>query len=294
MGWLSVSYSYRQKEGVMLTLSRVAPHDWEFIYPDIYDDLMGEFDRGCESYEEGDLDEAERIFRAVLAQMPDHLDAIHHLALVLSDRNLFDEARDLWEQAVRIGRKAFPQDFEIEGDLLEWGWLENRPFVRCLHGLALARYEEEETEEALKLFQELLSLNPNDNQGVRAMAVEALFKLGRFQDALEIAEEYPDDVMPETLYGRAFALFKLRRRQEATIALQKAIEYLPLVGKELLKTKHRLPRTARPDIVTVGGADEAYYYWEYSGRFWKQDAEALEWLREIIGQATKAHRGTNR
>ncbi len=279
----------------MLKLSRVARHEWEFVYPDIYDDLMDQFDSGCESYEEGNLDKAERIFRAVLAQMPDHLDAIHHLALVLSERGLIGEARDLWDQAVRIGHKAFPQDFELRRDRLEWGWLENRPFLRCLHGLALTRYNDGEIEEALRLFQELLSLNPNDNQGVRATAQGALFKLGRFEDALKIAKQYPNDIMPETLYGRALALFKLGRRQEATVALQEAVEHLPLVGKELLKTKHRLPKTARPDMVTVGGADEAYYYWEHLGRFWEEDAEVLEWLREIMRQAAiKTNRSTYR
>ena len=274
----------------MLKLSQMAMHEWEFVYPNTYHDLMDQFDAGCESYEEGDIDEAEKIFRAVLAQMPDHLDAIHHLALVLSERSLMGKARDLWEQAVRIGHKAFPQDFELGRDRLEWAWLENRPFLRCLHGLALTRYDDGKTEEALRLFQELLSLNPNDNQGVRAMAQEALFKLGRFEDALEIAEQYPNDIMPQTLYGRALTLFKLGRRQEATVALQEAIEYLPLVGKELLKTKHHLPRTARPDRVTVGGADEAYYYWEQAGRFWKKDAEALEWLREVMKQAATKRR----
>lgn len=278
----------------MLKLSRVAPHEWEFVYPDIYDDLMDEFHAGCELYEEGDLDEAERVFRAVLTQMPDHLDALHHLALVLSERNLLDEARDLWDQDVRIGHKAFPQDFELGRDRLEWGWLENRPFLRCLHGLALVRYNDGETEEALRLFQELLSLNPNDNQGVRAMAEEALFKLGRFEDALEITEHYPNDIMPETLYGRALALFKLGQRQEATLALQEAIDNLPLVGKELLKAKHRLPRTARPNMVTVGGADEAYYYWEHWGQFWEEDPKALEWLRGIRKQARKARQDTGR
>jgi len=275
----------------MLKLTRVAPHEWEFVYPDIYDNLMDEFNAGCELYEQGDLDAAERAFRQVLARMPDHLDAIHHLAMVLSEGNPPDQSHDLWDQAVRIGRKAFPQDFKPGRDRLEWGWLENRPFLRCLHGLALARYEEEEVEEALRLFQELLSLNPNDNQGVRAMAEGALFKLGRLEDALKITEQYPDDVMSETLYGRALALFKLGRRREATIALKEAVEYLPLVRKELLKTRHRLPRTARPDRVTVGGADEAYYYWEHMGQFWEEDPEALEWLRGITGQPTRARRG---
>ncbi|MCX5990896.1 MAG: tetratricopeptide repeat protein [Chloroflexi bacterium] len=274
----------------MLKLTRVAPHEWEFVYPDIYDNLMDEFNAGCEIYEQGDLAAAERAFRQVLARMPDHLDAIHHLAMVLSEGNHPDQAHDLWDQAVRIGRKAFPQDFKPGRDRLEWGWLENRPFLRCLHGLALARYEEEEVEEALRLFQELLSLNPDDNQGVRAMAEEALFKLGRLEDALKITEQYPDDVMSETLYGRALALFKLGRRREATIALKEAVEYLPLVRRELLKTRHHLPRTARPGFVTLGGADEAYYHWKHWGQFWEEAPEALEWLR-ITGQPPRARRG---
>lgn len=59
------------------------------------------------------------------------------------------------------------------------------------------------------MFQKLLLLNPNDNQGVRTLAEEALFKLDRLEDALKIAEQYPTDIMPDTLYGRALALFKL-------------------------------------------------------------------------------------
>jgi len=266
----------------MLKLSRVAPYEWEFVYPDEYYDLMEGFNRGCESYEEGNLDEAERVFKVVLAEVPYHLDAIHHLAMVLSDRDLVDQARDLWDQSIRIGRKAFPQDFEPGRDRLEWGWLENRPFLRCLHGLALSRREEGRIEEALMLFQELLSLNPNDNQGIRALALEALFKLGRFEDVLNVTKQYHDDAMSETLYGQALALFKLGRRRQATTALKKAIKYLPLVAKEILKTRHRPPKTASSDVVTLGGADEAYYYWEYWGRFWEEDPKALEWLRGMM------------
>jgi tetratricopeptide (TPR) repeat protein len=270
----------------MLKLYRAASHEWEFVYPKIYDQLMDEFNKGCESFEEGNLVETERIFKSVLTQMPDHLDAIHHLAMVQSEQGLVKQARDLWEQSVRIGRKAFPPEFELGHDHLEWGWLDNRPFLRCLHGLALAKYKDGKVHDALQLFQELLSLNPNDNQGVRAMAAEAFFELGKFEKIIEITSHYRDDIMSETLYGRAIALFKLCRRKEATAALNKAIKYLPLVSRELLKKRHSLPKAARPDRVTVGGADEAYYYWEHWGRFWEEDPEVFEWLRRIQG-ATK-------
>lgn len=276
----------------MLKLTPVAPHEWEFVYPKVYDDLMDEFYRGCDLYDAGELDQAAKLFRAVLAQMPDHLDALHHLAIVLSELGLPDEARSLWEQAVRIGRKAFPKDFRAGKDRLEWGWLENRPFLRCLHGLALVRYDEGKMEEALALFQELLALNPNDNQGVRALALEALFKLGKLEDALEITKQYRQDIMPETMYGKALALFKLGHRKEANLALREAIKYLPLVAKEFLKSNHRLPRGASLDFVTAGGADEAYYYWKQWRQLWKKDVEALGWLMEAARKVTTTNRST--
>ena len=149
----------------------------------------------------------------------------------------------------------------------------------------MARYENDEVEEALRLFRELLSLNPNDNQGVRALAVTALFELGRLEDVLKLTERYRDDILPEVLYGRALALFKLGRRRQATIALKKAIDELPLVRKELLKKRHHLPRMAKRDSIVVGGADQAYYYWEHAGRFWEEDPKVTEWLRGTAGSA---------
>jgi len=270
----------------MLKLSPVGPHAWEFVYPPIYSQLMEEFSRGCETLEEGNLGAAEGIYKSILAQLPDHLDAIHHLAMIRSEQHLVDQARNLWEQSVRIGRKAFPPEFKQNQDRLEWGWLDNRPFLRCLHGLALAMYEDGKTAEALKLFQELLSLNPNDNQGVRAPAVEALLKLGKYKDVVDLTGKYPDDVMPETLYGRSLALFKLGQGRKAGVALREAINYLPRVAKELLKAKHRLPKRVLADRVVAGGADEAYYYWERSGQLWSEDPNVLAWLRRTVKSAT--------
>ncbi len=267
----------------MLKLIDSGDHEWEFGYPRQYRDLFDEFDRGCEFFEKGDLKAAEESFRKVLASMPAPLDAIHHLAMVLSERRLWKQARELWEQAVRIGRKAFPRDFRPGRDKLPWVMLDNRPFLRCLHGLALERYEDEKLEEALGLFQEMLQLNPNDNQGVRAVVQELLFTMGRFEEALWISEHYPSDIMPETLYGRALALFKLGRRREATRALKEAVDYRPLVRKELLKKTHRRPKSEWPDLIAVGSAGEAHEYWRTWRRIWEADPEALEWLRETAG-----------
>ena len=268
----------------MLTLSRVGPHEWRFEYPPIFRALMNEFHAGCELYEVDAMEEAETLFRSTLAQMPDHLDALHYLALVLSEREETEYAQDLWSLAVVIGHMAFPPDFESGVDRLEWQFLDNRPFLRCLHGLALTWHERGETEKALGFTQELLSLSPNDNLGIRAVALEELFALGRWEDAFQLTQRYHGDIFPETLYGRALALFRLGRPLMAMTALEQAVKSHPRVKAELLKASHRRPKSKWPGRLEVGGADEAYEYWKSWGRFWKEAPTALTWLESVEKQ----------
>lgn len=270
----------------MLSLQQVGSHEWQFVYPEQYEELMEEFHQGVELLEGGRLNKAERIFRQTLAQMPDHLDALHHLALVLDEEGRKAAALTVWEEAVRIGRAAFPAGFNPGRDRLEWGWLENRPFLRCLQGLALAYREAGDTERALGLYRDLLALNPGDNQGVRGVMAEALFELSRPAEVLALCERYPGDIMPELTYGRALALFTLGRRREADRALREAVAGSPLVTAELLKARHRRPRSRFPGTVTVGGPDEAFDYWEHHGKFWGATPGALGWLRGIVDVRT--------
>ncbi len=38
---------------------------------------------------------------------------------------------------VRIAENSLPDDF---GGVLGWGWIDNRPFLRCLHGMTLSTW----------------------------------------------------------------------------------------------------------------------------------------------------------
>ena len=51
--------------------------------------------------------------------------------------------------------------------MLLWSHIENRPFLRCLHGYALCLWRMERLQEAQEAFERILTLNPNDNQGAR-------------------------------------------------------------------------------------------------------------------------------
>jgi hypothetical protein len=125
-------------------------------------------------------------------------------------------------------------------------------------------------------------LNPNDNQGVCALAVTVLFALKRPEDVIKVCMAYPDDGTPEITYGRALALLQLGRDDEATTALREAVRWRPRVAAELLKTRHRRPQSSIPGYITMGGADEAYEYWQHNGQFWEETEGALSWVAETV------------
>jgi tetratricopeptide (TPR) repeat protein len=261
------------------TLERIGPHAWKFAESAWA--VSERFYTGCELWEAGETPAALAIFQDLLQQHPEHLDVRDRLAHVYEEIGQDDRAKALLEEAVTLGRRAFPPAFR-SGDLLEWGWLENRPFLRCLCSLGVVYEREGRLEEALAIDQELLSLNPNDHQGVRALAVTVLFALKRPEEVIKVCTVYPDDGMPEVAYGRALALFQLGRNHGATTALKEAVRWRPRVAAELLKTRHRRPQSSIPGYITLGGTDEVYEYWHHNGRFWGETEGALTWVAETV------------
>ena len=120
----------------MRKLKRVGRHEWRFDWPRPFQDACDAIDDAVEQFYAGKHSAAERGLRAVLERFPEHLDAMWHLAGFLKRRGQRAEAAKMWKDAVELGRTAFPpRTFQFGRDLLEWAWLENRPFLRCLDSL---------------------------------------------------------------------------------------------------------------------------------------------------------------
>jgi hypothetical protein len=69
-----------------------------------------------------------------------------------------------YEVGVRIGELSLDPNFD---GLLLWGHIDNRPFLRCLHGFSLCLWRLQRFDEATQIFDRMLWLNPADNQGAR-------------------------------------------------------------------------------------------------------------------------------
>jgi hypothetical protein len=75
-----------------------------------------------------------------------------------------DMAVRSYDMGVRIGEISLGKDFD---GLLPWGCIDNRPFLRCLHGYGLCLWRFGRLRDAERVFTRMLWLNPTDNPGVR-------------------------------------------------------------------------------------------------------------------------------
>jgi len=91
------------------------------------------------------------------------LDAHAHLGNLVFDSRPKDAIRH-YEVGVRIGELSLGGGFD---GVLSWGDIDNRPFLRCMHGYGLCLWRLGRFDEALRVFERMLWLNRSDNQGVR-------------------------------------------------------------------------------------------------------------------------------
>jgi tetratricopeptide (TPR) repeat protein len=78
-----------------------------------------------------------------------------------------------YEVGLRIGELSLGLTFD---GLLPWGHIDNRPFLRCMHGFGLCLWRLGRFDEAERIFERMLWLNPSDNQGVRFLIEEVRAK----------------------------------------------------------------------------------------------------------------------
>lgn len=73
-------------------------------------------------------------------------------------------AMKCYQAGVQVGEQALPPGFD---GLLPWGWIDNRPFLRALHGLGLCQWRLGQFGAAKETFWRILMFDPMDSLGVR-------------------------------------------------------------------------------------------------------------------------------
>jgi len=111
----------------------------------------------------GDERGAYAVLMNLLAQDLRCLDAHAHLGNLEFERSP-KQAMLHYEMGTLIGELSLGKSFT---GVLPWGLIDNRPYLRCLHGLGLCAWRLGDLRAARAVFTKMLWLNPGDNQGAR-------------------------------------------------------------------------------------------------------------------------------
>lgn len=190
------------------------------------------------------------------------------------------EAIRFLEDGVSAGERALGKKiFEEEAGSF-WGILETRPYMRARFDLAHLLFLEGKRAEAIAHMQDLLRLNPGDNQGVRHELAGCLLEEGEMEALQKLLDEYLEEYSAVWLYSRALMKFRQDgRTTEADACLVAAFEQNRFVPLYLLGKK-RLPARL-PDYRGLGDDNEAVAYMADNARVWLNTQGALMWMRRI-------------
>jgi tetratricopeptide (TPR) repeat protein len=229
-------------------------------------------------YEAYDADGKRRVelARKALALSPDCADAYGLLAEEAGSDLL--QVRDLFRQGVEAGERALGPAAFVEGAGHFWGALATRPYMRVRLGLAQVLWVLGQSEEAIGHYEELLRLNPGDNQGVRYLLASALLDDRRHDRLRELLDEYDGDATAAWAYTAALLQYRLEGPSAmAEKLLDAAVETNPHVPFWMVS---REGPSDVPDVVGFGDPAEASSYVAESRSVWRQSEGAILWMAE--------------
>lgn len=190
-----------------------------------------------------------------------------------------DKAMSYFKTGIAIGRKRFGGEFLKENKGHFWGIFETRPFMRCLQNYADCLYMKGEVEECVSVLEEIIELNPNDNQGVRDQLGLYYLQLNKLEKFRKLNNAYSED--SGAFHNFNLALFTYKSEGRTT----KADELLRIGISEnefvVPKLTQRKPVEEFPDYYGYGDENEALYYASYAKPVWMYTLGALAWLRDV-------------
>lgn len=227
---------------------------------------------------EAEGEERIRLAEEALEVSPDCADAYVLLAERCED---LKDAIALYAEGVAAGERALGKKAFRDYAGHFWQAIETRPYMRARLGLAHSLREAGRRDEAVAHFDEILRLNPDDNQGIRYVLASCLLDLNRDAELARLLEDYREDDSAAWLYTRALTAFRSHGDSpQARKWLTKGAKANKHVPAYLLGTK-TLPQ-APPEFLTMGEEDEAIGYTFDFLPGWRSTAGALGWLRQTL------------
>lgn len=209
------------------------------------------------------------------------------------------------KEAITILKNGIDHGRELHAELIAslgpdhgiWLHTEARDFMRLLHELADVYLTTDEIEKSVEIYEEMLRLNPGDNQGVRGDLLHAYIILTDASKAKTLLKRFEDIASHDTelAYGAALLeimtamedfedtwMDEIERQQPSDIAgfkkffgkhfqvvdkaMKTAMKANPYVG--LIMTMPGIMEMEEPPMYSIGGPDEALLYAQKHAPTW--------------------------
>lgn len=227
--------------------------------------------------QEQPVTKGKELIKQALKLNPNNVDAYIYLSNLEKD---IDKAIALLNKAIEAGEKTLGEKAFEEDKGHFWGLVETRPYMRAKASLADCLLAKKEVDKAIEVYEEMLELNPNDNQGIRYLLSTFLLTKSDLSKFEKFIEKNDDENCAVWTYNNALYSFKkfgqTIKSQKALLEAYKSnkfvIDYM-LGYKELPKQQ--------PEYIGRGDENEAVSYVSGSWPIWDKTKGALDWLYEF-------------
>jgi tetratricopeptide (TPR) repeat protein len=182
------------------------------------------------------------------------------------------------QQAVAAGERSLGAEFIRENTGHFWMLMETRPYMRAMEQLARLLFAQGLNLDAIRVYERMLELNPNDNQGVRDSLLGAYLCADDLVGAGKLLKSYKDDAGANFAWGRVLERFLAGDPAGAAVTLKTARQANPLV--ELYMTGKRAIPQELPDMYSLGSEEEATMCMDGVGLAWSLHKDAVFWLMD--------------
>jgi tetratricopeptide (TPR) repeat protein len=214
--------------------------------------------------------------KALAARFPDDIDIHAHLGFALLDAGKPKLALEACRAGLTIGEAVLPPKRRVK---LEWGWHENRPFLRAAHGAVLCELALGHRPEAIAMMEKMLAWNPSDNQGMRLLIGPELLRAGDTGKAKSWLTKTAEDD-PWSRHELGLLLFRDGHHGDAATALRLAFLENPYIAEVLTGTLEPIPLVLwhGSNLAEIG---HARAYAERYGELWGRTPDAQAFLRWV-------------
>lgn len=255
-----------------------------FVYPDgWFDTLLDEFDDLIVVHQSGNMNDKRYIaeLNRLIGLEPDFIDFHAHLSFTFLDQDKPKKALDAALNGLAVGNRLIPEGFS---GLIEWKYVENRPYLRALQGAMLAYVSLRRHKDASTIIDKMLACNPNDNHGSRYFLGSELLRAGDKGRAANIFEEYADDYPP---YCYEMALLHILNSDwvKAATALRHGFSANSYIAEMLCGNFNPMP-LAIWHGTNFSEPETATDYIEMYGELWVRSPDALAFVRWLFNHSS--------